>query len=193
MPNDSVDLVLTDPPYTSEAVTGGSYARLGAFTIQALKPGGYLCAYAPNMFLPQALADLVDTGLEYWWTYAIVFPRHPYQVRQRALASGYRPTVVFRKPGNGSMPAFTMDVINGAGRAKDTDHPWQQGAGEIDELIHAFSSLGDTVVDPYCGSGTFGLDAQRLGRRFIGGDIDDGHVLTARFRLAGDSQETDGA
>jgi ribosomal protein L11 methylase PrmA len=40
------------------------------------------------------------------------------------------------------------------------------------------------VVDPFCGSGTSGVAAVRLGRRFIGGDIDGHAVKIARRRIA---------
>jgi site-specific DNA-methyltransferase (adenine-specific) len=38
----------------------------------------------------------------------------------------------------------------------------------MDELVHLFSSHGDTVCDPLMGSGTTGMACLRGGRNFIG-------------------------
>lgn len=185
LPALSVDMIITDPPYTRKAMEEGTYARLASFAMRSLRPGGFLCAYAPTMFLPTAISDLGESGLKYWWTYAITFPRYPLQIRQRALASGYRPVLVYRKHGDDRMPNFTIDVIVGGGRSKETDHPWQQADGEVDTLIEAFTEPRDLLVDPFCGTGTIGLSAHRLGRRFIGADIDEASTAIARSRLLG--------
>jgi len=44
-------------------------------------------------------------------------------------------------------------------------------------LISRLSNPGDLVVDPYCGSGTTLMEAQRLGRRCFGSDINPVSVL----------------
>lgn len=40
-----------------------------------------------------------------------------------------------------------------------------------------------TVLDPFMGSGTTGVACVRLGRRFIGIEIDEGHFETACTRI----------
>jgi adenine-specific DNA methylase len=40
------------------------------------------------------------------------------------------------------------------------------------ELVQLFSSKGDTVLDPFCGSGTLLLEAKLAGRHSVGVDID---------------------
>ncbi|WP_186188689.1 TRM11 family SAM-dependent methyltransferase [Burkholderia gladioli] len=40
------------------------------------------------------------------------------------------------------------------------------------ELIHRFTTQGDIVLDPFCGSGTLLLEAQTMGRSAVGVDID---------------------
>jgi DNA modification methylase len=44
--------------------------------------------------------------------------------------------------------------------------------------------VADVVLDPFCGSGTSGLTALRLGRRFLGVDLHPDYVDLARWRLA---------
>lgn len=50
-------------------------------------------------------------------------------------------------------------------------------------LIGRFSKVGDVVLDPYCGSGTTLIEAQRLGRQPLGIDINPTSVLICRAKL----------
>lgn len=50
-------------------------------------------------------------------------------------------------------------------------------------LVDDYTRPGDLVCDPCCGAGTTLLAAKLLGRRYIGGDIDETHAEIARERL----------
>ncbi len=50
--------------------------------------------------------------------------------------------------------------------------------------IHSSSKIGDIVLDPFCGSGTTGVVAKKLGRNFIGIDIKEEYMEIARKRIA---------
>lgn len=58
----------------------------------------------------------------------------------------------------------------------------------IEPCILAGSPEGGTVLDPFAGSGTTGAAAKRLGRDFIGCEIDPGYVQIARKRIDGVAQ-----
>ena len=51
-------------------------------------------------------------------------------------------------------------------------------------MIVASTNPGDTVLDPFFGSGTTGAVAKRLARRFIGIERDRAYVRLARERIA---------
>jgi len=70
------------------------------------------------------------------------------------------------------------------GTAEKTPHPTQKPEELIRRLIAASSKEGDLVVDPFSGSGTTCLVAERLGRRWIAGDAEPRYVGLARERLA---------
>lgn len=61
-------------------------------------------------------------------------------------------------------------------------HPTQKPVVVMAWLIGLMTNPGDLVVDPFCGSGSTGVAALRLGRRFLGIEQDAGFVDVARAR-----------
>ncbi len=55
-------------------------------------------------------------------------------------------------------------------------HPTQKPVELLERIILAASDEGDLVVDPFVGSGTTGLAALKLGRRFVGIDLDASYL-----------------
>ena len=64
-----------------------------------------------------------------------------------------------------------------------TDYPTQKPEGVLDRIITVSSNPGDLVLDCFIGSGTTAAVAQRLGRRWIGCDINKGAIQTTAKRL----------
>jgi site-specific DNA-methyltransferase (adenine-specific) len=62
-------------------------------------------------------------------------------------------------------------------------HPTQKPEILLDRILRASSQSGDLVLDPFCGSGTTGAVAARLGRRFVGFDVDESFLDLAQMRL----------
>jgi len=54
-------------------------------------------------------------------------------------------------------------------------HPTPKRVGILKPPIDAFSKPGNTVLDPFCGSGSTLAAAQELERRFIGIELDPAH------------------
>jgi len=71
---------------------------------------------------------------------------------------------------------------DGAGRKA---HPTQKPEALLHRVLLASTRPGDTVLDPFFGTGTTGAVAKRLGRRFIGIERDPAYVAVARRRIAG--------
>lgn len=51
-------------------------------------------------------------------------------------------------------------------------HQWQKPASLMERLIRIYTNEGDTVLDPFCGSGQTLKACKKLNRKFIGIDID---------------------
>ena len=69
------------------------------------------------------------------------------------------------------------------GMSEKTAHPTQKPEELLRRLVLASSDPGDLVVDPFCGSGTTLVVAERHGRRWRGADADARYIGIARERL----------
>lgn len=67
---------------------------------------------------------------------------------------------------------------------ENTDHPTQKPEKLLAKIILASSKPGELVFDPFLGSGTTSVVAQKLGRHFIGVEIDPFYSCLAEKRLA---------
>ena len=62
-------------------------------------------------------------------------------------------------------------------------HPWEQSTKDAEYIIDFLTLPGDTVLDCFCGSGTTGVAAIKVGRNFIGLDIDQSVLEVAEARI----------
>ena len=69
------------------------------------------------------------------------------------------------------------------------DYPTQKPEALLERIIKASSNPGDLVFDCFMGSGTTQAVAMKLGRKFIGADINLGAVQTTTKRLLGIAKE----
>lgn len=62
-------------------------------------------------------------------------------------------------------------------------YPTEKPASVASVLIEQSTEPGDRVIDPFCGSGSVGVAAKSLGRRFAGCDINPEAVAISRSRM----------
>jgi modification methylase len=82
---------------------------------------------------------------------------------------------------------WLMPICTGPERLKDNGekvHPTQKPEALLHRILLATTRPGETVLDPFFGSGTTGAVAKRLGRGFIGIERDPRYAAFARERLA---------
>lgn len=73
--------------------------------------------------------------------------------------------------------------------AENTAHPTQKPEKLLAKLILASSARGDTVLDPFLGSGTTSVTAKKLDRHYIGIELEPRYCVWAEQRL--ECAETD--
>jgi modification methylase len=83
---------------------------------------------------------------------------------------------------------WTIALCTGEERLKDANgkklHSTQKPEALLARVILASSRPDDLVLDPFCGSGTTGAVAKRLGRRFIGIERERAYAAAALARIA---------
>jgi len=70
------------------------------------------------------------------------------------------------------------------GSSKAYDHPAMFPVSLATDHILSWSNPGDTVLDPFLGSGTTGVACKNLGRAFIGIEMDADYFAAASARIA---------
>ena len=87
--------------------------------------------------------------------------------------------------GGGNTTRYPRSVITfGKDKQKSSLHPTQKPLELFKYLINTYTKEGDTVYDPFMGSGTAAVAAKDLGREFIGSEISNDYYNTAMIRLA---------
>lgn len=77
---------------------------------------------------------------------------------------------------------WDIDII-GATSGERTGYPTQKPIPLLERIIQSMSNPGDLVLDCFIGSGTTAVATQKLGRRWIGCDINKGAIQTTAKRL----------
>ncbi len=67
-------------------------------------------------------------------------------------------------------------------RDKSKSHPTQKPLSLMEYLIKTYSNVGETILDPFAGSGTTGVAAKRLGRNAIMYELSDEYLALTRRR-----------
>ncbi len=67
--------------------------------------------------------------------------------------------------------------------SENTAHPTQKPEKLIAKMILASSNTGDVIFDPFLGSGTTSVTAKKLGRKYIGIELDKTYCAWAEKRL----------
>lgn len=84
---------------------------------------------------------------------------------------------------------WVMPMLQPADKTENVGYPTQKREEMLQAIISSSSTPGDLVLDCFIGSGTTAAVAQKLGRRWIGCDINKGAIQTTAKRLQGVMRE----
>jgi DNA methylase len=177
IPEGSIDLVFTDPPYNESSIP--LYAEAARIAARVLKQNGSLIAYSGQKYLPQVLAGM-SPFLRYWWTCAGIHEGGNQILEKLGVRCGWKPLVWFVKGTRGIVSDVLLDTVRGD-REKDA-HEWQQAVSEARYFIERLCPAGGTVVDFFIGGGTTRVAAEQLGRKFIGFEVAESALQKALER-----------
>ena len=192
----SVDVVISDPPY-------GKKTHEGARTGSGEGGGEILVDFdcLPDEVFEPLCIDLVKTARRWVvmtceWRHAVKLEESGVLVRLGVWVkpnptpqfTGDRPgtgweavAICHRKGrkrwnGGGHCAVWNCNKISG-------EHPTQKPLPLIEKWVSLFSEHGETILDPFVGSGTTGVACARLGRKFIGIEREPKYFEIAKRRI----------
>jgi adenine-specific DNA-methyltransferase len=108
--------------------------------------------------------------------------RREFDSRRREFDSRRREFDSERREFDSDRPAFDMELLSDVwtfdrvAHADRQAHPTQKPVALMEHVIATLSRPGDTVLDPFLGSGSTLIACERLGRRCLGSELDPGYV-----------------
>lgn len=186
IPDGSVDMVLTDPPYGKSADKGTN--GFGVAKNRKYVGGWDKAAPTKEVFdeLQRISKNMMIFGGNYFannlpvsncW---IFWDKKGDIAFQNPFADGELIYTTFKKP-------VKRIVFRQQGFISDSKdkryHPTQKPTELIEILLNTYTKPGDTILDPFMGSGSTGVACVNTGRKFIGIELDTGYFEIARKRI----------
>jgi site-specific DNA-methyltransferase (adenine-specific) len=144
------------------------------------KQGGHLACFIDWRMLPP-LSTLVEAA-GWRWNNTLVWDKgYP------GLGTGFRAQhemVILASNGTPDWHSYDYGNVLKEMRLTDTEHPHQKPVELVQKILLTTTKEGETVLDPFMGSGTTLLAAKQLGRRGIGIDLSEKHCETAAKRCS---------
>ena len=176
--DDSVDFLITDPPYPREYIP--LYEDLSLVASRVLKPGGSLIVMIGQSYMPEVI-ELLGRYMSYYWVMPYLTPGGGAPLLyQKRVNTFWKPVLWYVK---GEYKGdYISDVLKSPERDKSL-HEWGQSLGGFLDIVERLTNPGDVILDPFLGGGTTGAAAVSMGRKFIGVDIESKNVEISRERI----------
>jgi len=187
----SVDLSWTDPPYNvgkdyhtaKDDYEDGDYLRWCDYWIRELQriTGNALCVFVPTKYKPQFWNLL---GYDYR---EIILSYSPEGAFRWGFVNQFSSLLTNIKPVQKTKNVWHNTQMPGLGYFFKEDNYGHPGYTSLDitmRVVSAFSVSGQTILDPFMGSGTTGVACVQTGRRFIGIEIDPTYFEIAVKRIS---------
>lgn len=97
--------------------------------------------------------------------------------------TGWEAVAICHRPGKKAWNGGGRHAFWSVPKAGRYGHPTEKPEGLIGAWVRDFTDLGDTILDPFMGSGTTGAVALKLGRKFVGIERDPKHFDIACRRI----------
>lgn len=168
--------------------------------MQTMEPGS-VDAVITDPTYPDYHTDLyIQTNIDFlseyscrqfiFWSSKTEFPLDytAIHIWDKKTGSGSEYERIFERNGQRNFKVFREYLINSTVAAsytgdEFTGHPSQKPVRLIRKLLEFATSINDLIFDPFMGSGTTGVAALQLGRRFIGCEIDPNYFAIAEKRI----------
>lgn len=164
--------------------TGGLVWMLRELAVESerlLVPGGSLLCFTDWRMLPHVAPAMESSGLIF--RNLIVWDKG-----NPGLGDGFKPThemVMHFAKGKPHFYSKTGSNVISSKRVPGVKktHPTEKPSALLAKLLKVVTKPGDTVLDPFAGSGSCGVACTELGRHFIGIDREKRFIKRASERL----------
>ena len=188
-PSESIDLIITDPPYGLSKKGIQNDYDLNVFykslpdSYRILKKDSFYITFFSTKFLPKIFENNPFT---YFWNLILYYPNG--RVGSPIGYTKYMSCMVFKKGGPKMIKRNKDIFVDTPGRMIEPDegfidHPTPKPKTFINGVIRMFSKEGNTILDPFIGSGSTAMACKQTNRNFIGIEIDKNYYKLAQKRL----------
>ena len=190
IPDEPYDLLLTDPPYSTDVENIDEFAQSWLpNALEHVKPTG--SAYVFTGAYPEELRAYLNVKIpEHMtlkqvliWTYKNTLGNNP----KDRYKQNYQTCLFYRGADSTELNCpltneqWAVQEINAPdGRIGDRYHAWQKPLELAERFIRHSTKQGDTVFDPFACTGTFLLAASKLGRKGYGFEINSENADIAK-------------
>jgi DNA modification methylase len=188
MPAGSVDAVITDPPYGIGRDKG--FEGFGGFgkPIARIQYSGDWDGNRPQKIYFDEILRVSKAALIFGGNYfSDLLPVGNHWVvwdKKQTMPTFGDCELVWTNIKRNSVKWITREWNGLLGKEEARQHATQKPLKIMRWLIEKYTQTGDTVFDPFMGSGTTGVAAVELGRNFIGIEIDPTYYAIAEKRIA---------
>jgi DNA modification methylase len=178
MPGKSVDAVITDPPY-GIGEHGGACRTRGRRGYSKHENKGW-DKKPPKKIVFTNILRISNTAVIWGGNYFSdkLPPRMGWVYWRKLMGGDFSDGELAWTSRNSALKEFTK-----CPKGMDKLHPTQKPIELMLLCIENYSNIGDTIFDPFMGSGTTGVAAIQLGRNFIGCEIDPDYFKIAENRI----------
>lgn len=194
IPNNSIDLIITDPPYGDNVAYGWNNKTIinnenplincQALTecYRILKKNSSIYIFTNWKHYP-FLTEFLFRYTKFKIRHLIVWKKHNFGLGW-AFRHQYELILVLEK----GKPKYNLTNFSDVQTCSHINHnkenhPHQKPIDLIKKMIEHSSKRGDIILDPFCGSGNICIACKESGRKWIGIELDRGYVGVARKRL----------
>ena len=193
---DGIDHIISDPPYEDElhsaigrirrtdgremiqdlGFAGVNSSRSAIATACVAASSGWLILFTLAEGVRAWRDDIQAAGGKWDTCLAWVKPDARPRFNGQGAARGFENAVTawcgkgYRSWNSGGKRGIYTHLVN---YQRQGEHPTEKPVPLMEELVLDFTKPGQTICDPFMGSGTTGVAAVKCGRRFIGVEMND--------------------
>ncbi|MFA4960269.1 MAG: site-specific DNA-methyltransferase [Candidatus Pacearchaeota archaeon] len=194
MPNNCIDLIITDPPYGDNVVYGWNHKSIKnnenplinctalVECYRVLKKNSTLYLFTNWKHYP-FLTEFIQRYTKFKIRHLIIWKKHNFGLGW-AFRHQYEMILVLEK-GNPKYNLTNFSDVQTSSHINHTllTHPHEKPTDLISKMIQHSSKEGDLVLDPFCGSGAVCLACHHMQRNWIGIELEEQWVKVARWKI----------